>query len=156
MDERHTAQQAADALAEIDSRRRQAVQLVDPLPLWVVLAAAVLIFAINVQQDLPDWAGKTPIGYLLAFLPLGIVFVRMLRRRATMHPSIRRIGVWILVVGAAPFVALVIWLPGRLERQDIARPHMLAGVILGVVGGLTVLVTDRVRRRYLLNRLAAR
>jgi hypothetical protein len=86
------AREQIDPLAEIETRRRQAVRLSDPLPAWAVLATMVYVVATFALQDFPGRRLTVPLGYTIAVIPLTIVLLRWRLRRATLHSSLRWLG----------------------------------------------------------------
>ena len=145
------AREAAAALAEIDTRRRQAIELSDPLPTWAVLATMLFVAGGFALQDVPAGPAKAPLGYAVAVLPLAIAALRWRLRRATAHPSLRWQGWWIVGLGLLIAIVAVWLLPSYVAKGGVPYPATVAGVATaGVIGPLMVLV-DRLRRRYIIN-----
>lgn len=145
------AREAAAALAEIETRRRQAIRLSDPLPTWAVFATMLFIAAGFALQDLPASPAKVPLGYMVAAIPLAIAVLRWRLRRATPHPSLRWQGWWIVGFGLLIAIGAVSFLPTSVAKMEVPYPATVAGVVtVGVIGPLMMIV-DRLRRRYIIN-----
>jgi hypothetical protein len=146
----------ADALAEIDTRRRQAVALADPLPTWFVVAFMVFVASNSALGDLPAGRLNTPLGYAVALIPLALVLLRWRLRRATLHPSLQWLGWWIPCLALGIALPVVSFVPSYLAGLSVRYPSTVAGVISACVIGPLIAIADRLQRRYIIKRMAAR
>jgi hypothetical protein len=152
-DDRGGTQDPADALAEIDTRRRQAVAMSDPLPVWAVLATMVFVASMFALRDLPAKRLIVPLGYAIAVLPLAVAILRWRFRRATLHPSLRRLGWWIPCLVLVIAVAAVSLLPPYVAGLGVRHPATVTGVVVACVVGPLILLADRLQRRYIIKHM---
>lgn len=146
--------QAADALAEIDRRQRQAVELSHPRPAWALLALMAYMVLIFSARDVGEgYATLFTVGALILLL---VIMLPRLRRRAAPHPSLARQGWWIPALGVLAVVPVAIWLPDFVAGFGLRYSGVVSGLLLAGIGGAVVVVTGRLHRRYLVAHLAKR
>jgi hypothetical protein len=156
VEDRPATQEPADALAEIDIRRRQAVALSDPLPAWAVLATMLMIASMFALQDLPAKGLTVPLGYAVALMPLALALLRWRLRRATLHASLRWLGWWIPGLALVIAILAVSSLPPYVAGLGVRYPATATGIVTACVIGPLMAITDRLRRRYIIKRMARR
>jgi hypothetical protein len=149
-------QEPADALAEIDTRRRQAVTLTDPLPAWAVLATMLFVASMFALRDLPAKRLTVPLGYAIAFLPLALALLRWRLRRATLHSSLRWLGWWIPCLALVIAMLAVALLPPYVAGLGVRYSATATGVVMACVIGPLIVIADRLRRRYVIKRMVGR
>jgi hypothetical protein len=150
------AQEPADALAEIDARRRQAVALSDPLPAWYVLASMLYVASMSAFRDFPASRLTMPLAFAIAAMLPAVALLRWRLRRATLHSSLRRLGWWIPCLAAVIALAAAILLPPYVAGLGVRHPATVTGVVLACVFGPLLVLTDRLRRRYVIKRMVRR
>ena len=151
-----SAQEPADALAEVDTRRRQAVELSDPLPVWAVLATVVFVASFSALPDLPAMRLTVPLGYAIASMPLALALLRWRLRRATLHSSLRWLGWWIPCLGLVIALLAASLLPPYVAGLGVRYPATVTGIVLACVFGPLMVITDRLRRRHVIKRMVRR
>jgi hypothetical protein len=156
VEDRPAIQEPAEALAEIDTRRRQAVALSDSLPVWAVLATMFTIVSMFALRDLPAKGLAVPLGYAVALMPLALALLRRRLRRATLHSSLRWLGWWIPGLALVIAILVVSWLPPFVAGLGVRYPATVTGVVMACVIGPLMVMTDRLRRRYVINRVVGR
>lgn len=145
---------AAAALAEIETRRTQAVTLARRRPGWMLLALMGFVVMEFAWRDLPAGNVSSTISILVNVGFMIVVLLGLRSRRATLHSSLRWRGWWIPAVGLALLVPLVIWLPGYLAGLGLRYPHVVTGLVLAGISGCFVAAIERLGRTYALRRRA--
>ncbi|MDT5042900.1 MAG: hypothetical protein QOE51_3885 [Actinoplanes sp.] len=153
---RRGTQDPAEALAEIDNRGRQAVAMSDPLPVWAVLATMVFVASMFALRDLPAKRLTVPLGYAIAVLPLAVAILRLRFRRATLHPSLRRLGWWIPCLVLVIAMLAVSSLPPYVAGLGVRHPATVTGIVVACVVGPLMVLADRLQRRYIIKRMVRR